>query len=301
MQPIALSTMWLQRRYDHLLPFFEAGHEMGFRAFEFSHILYPRFFDGVKPGDYRIAAVHDPCPRPTTGPDQLTALDEAERRRAVEAAKTSIDTAHRFGAAAVVLHTGYIGGVRQLEQRLRDRHRRGEYGTPAYAAARERLANARAERAPAHLTAVRRSLQEIAEHAQKRGVRVGLENRVAYFEVPSFEEMEELLDELPADIVGFWYDTGHARVLDNLGFGSYLAWAETFESRMVGVHFHDVGGLRDHLLPGMAEIDFTAVARHIPEDVVRTCEFDWHFAPVGVKAGVEHLRQAGCVSPSNPN
>lgn len=295
MQPIALSTMWLQRRFDHLIPFFQAGHEMGFQAFEFSHILYPRFFDGVKAGDYQIAAVHDPCPRPTAVPGQLTALNEPERRRAVEAAKTSIDTAHRFGASVVVLHIGRVEGVRGHEEALRELYRQGLYGTQIYTAARVLLINARAERAPAHLTAVLRSLHEIAEHAQKRGVRVGLENRVAYFEVPSFEETEELLDELPADVIGFWYDTGHARVLDNLGFGSYLTWAETFGSRMVGVHFHDVGGLRDHLLPGMAEIDFRAVASHIPEDAVRTCEFDWHFAPVGVKAGVEHLRQAGCV------
>jgi sugar phosphate isomerase/epimerase len=286
--------MWLQRRFDHLVPFFDAGHEMGFQAFEFSHILYPRFFDGVEPGNYRIAAVHDPCPRPTAGPGQLSALDEAERRRAVEVAKASIDTAVRFGAGAVVLHTGRVDGVIQHEQALRALHLRGECGTPAYAAARERLVSARAERAPAHLSAVRRSLQELAEHAEKHAIRVGLENRVAYFEMPSFEETQELLDGLPADVVGFWYDTGHARVLDNLGFIPYLTWAETFQSRMIGVHFHDVGGLRDHLLPGMAEIDFGAVASLVPENAVRTCEFDWHFAPVGVEAGVEHLRQAGC-------
>lgn len=294
MDKLALSTMWLQRRFDHLIPFFEAGHEMGFQAFEFSHILYPRFFDGVEPGDYRIAAVHDPCPRPNAGPGQLSAVDATERRRAVAAAKTTIDTAVRFGAKAVVLHIGRVDGIGRHEQALRDLHRRGQYGMPAYEAAKERLINARAERAPAHLTAVRRSLREIVEHAETRGVRVGLENRVHYFEVPSFDEMQELLDELPADVVGFWYDTGHARVLDNLGIVPYLTWAETFRSRMIGVHFHDVGGLRDHLLPGMAEIDFSAVAPHIPDDAVRTCEFDWHFAPVGVRAGVEHLRRAGC-------
>lgn len=291
MQPLSLSTMWLQRRFERLIPFFEAGHDMGFRAFEFSHILYDSFFEGVKPGDYRIAAVHDPCPRPSADPGQLSALDEAERRRAVAAAKTTIDTAVRFGARGVVLHTGRVDGISHHERTLRELHRAGKFGTSEYDAARRRLVAARAARAPAHFEAVRRSLDAIADHAARQGVPVGLENRVHYFEIPSFDEVQVLLDELPAGVVGFWYDTGHARVLDNLGFEPYLTWAETFSSRIVGVHFHDVGGLRDHLLPGMAEIDFLAVAPHIPEDAVRTCEFDWHFAPVAIKEAMEHLQR----------
>lgn len=58
----------------------------------------------------------------------------------------------------------------------------------------------------------------------------------------------------------------------------------------------------DHLIPffeagqemGFQAFEFSAVALHIPDQAIRTCEFDWHFAPVGVKAGVEHLRRAGC-------
>lgn len=294
MQPLALSTMWLQRRFNHLKPFFEAGQQMGFQAFEFSHILPLRFFDGVQPGEYHIVAVHDPCPRPASDPGQLSALHEEERQRAVEAAKTTVDTAVRFGAGAVVIHSGRVDGISQYEQRLRQLYWQGERNTPAYTAAKAQLISARAERAPAHLAAVRRSLQEIAEHAARHGVRIGLENRVHYFEIPSFEEAQELLDELPANVVGFWYDTGHARVLDNLGFVPYLTWAETFGARMIGVHFHDVGGLRDHLLPGMAEIDFRAVAPHLPRAAIRTCEFDWHFDPVGMQAGVRYLQYTGC-------
>ncbi len=49
----------------------------------------------------KVVAVHDPCPRPNAGPGQLSALNETERRRAVEAAKTTVDTAVRLGANAV--------------------------------------------------------------------------------------------------------------------------------------------------------------------------------------------------------
>ncbi len=161
MQPLSLSTMWIQRRFDRLQPFFEAGYAMGFTAFEFSHILYPPFFEGIEPGRHPIVAVHDPCPRPTTDPGQLSALDEAERRRAVAAARVTIDTAVRFGARAIVLHSGRVDDVWPHEQKLRDLHRQGQRGTPVYEVARQELIEARAARAEPHLAAVRKSLEEI--------------------------------------------------------------------------------------------------------------------------------------------
>lgn len=295
MPPISLSTMWLQHRFDRLTTFFTAGTEMGFESFELSHILFPAFFHGVEPGAYTIAAVHDPCPRPPEDPGQLSTLDDGLHQRALDALRASIDTAVEFGATAVVLHAGRVDGIDHLERELRDMHRRGEYGTTAYAAARRQLVDARRERATPHLDAVRRGLQPAVDYARERGVRIGLENRVHYHEIPSFEELQAVLADFPAETIGFWYDTGHARVLHNLGFEDYLAWLRAFGERLIGVHFHDVGGLRDHLLPGMAEIDFAAVAPYLPPEAVRTCEFDWHFAPVAIRHAVEHLAQTGCL------
>jgi sugar phosphate isomerase/epimerase len=296
MPPTSLSTMWLQHRFNRLTPFFEAGTEMGFETFELSHILFPAFFESVDPRAYTVAAVHDPCPRPPEGPGQLSTLDDGLHQRALDALRVSIDTAVEFGATAVVLHAGRVDGIDQPERELRDMHRRGEYGTSAYAAARRRLIDAREERAAVHLDAVRRGLQAAVDYASERGIRIGLENRVNYHEIPSFEELRALLADFPAETLGFWYDTGHARVLHNLGFDEYLAWPQAFGERLIGIHFHDVGGLRDHLLPGMAEIDFAAVAPHLPPEAVRTCEFDWHFAPVAIRDAVEYLAETGCLS-----
>jgi hypothetical protein len=46
----------------------------------------------------------------------------------------------------------------------------------------------------------------------------------------------------------------------------------------------------------MAEIDFPAVASHLPPMALRTCEFDWLFAPVAIQDAVEHLAAAGCLA-----
>lgn len=296
MPPTSLSTMWLQHRFDRLTPFFEAGTEMGFESFELSHILFPEFFAGVESGRYAVASVHDPCPRPHEYPGQLSTLDDGRHRQALDALRTSIDTAVTFGATAVVLHAGRVDGISHLERALKDMHRQGQCGTAAYTDARRRLIQARAERAGPHFDAVRRGLQSAVDYARERGVRIGLENRVHYHEIPSFAEMQMLLTDFPEPTLGFWYDTGHARVLDSLGFEDYLAWPQAFGERLAGVHLHDVGGLRDHLLPGMAEIDFAAVAAQLPTGGLRTCEFDWHFAPVAIRDAVDHLARTGCLN-----
>ena len=138
------------------------------------------------------------------------------------------------------------------------------------------------------------SLELLVPYARKRDVRLGFETRVHYGEIPSFEEMGWLLDYFDDPTVGFWLDTGHAQVLANLGFHPLVDWLRAYSQRLIGVHFHDVRGLRDHLIPGMGGIDFSKVARFLPPEVVRTCEFDWYFTEDEIRRGVDCLREVGC-------
>jgi sugar phosphate isomerase/epimerase len=291
--------MWIQRRFDRLVDFFAAGRAMGFTQFELSHVLTTAMFEGVVPGEQIITSVHDPCPRPPgRNPVFLSSADEEARTRAVAVARATLDTTSRFGAEAVVLHLGRVEVDRDLEARLRDLYRQGRAGTKEYVAARERLITARAERSAQHLPAVVKSLEELVFYARQRGIVLGLENRVYYLEIPTYEEMMILLERFDGPPVFYWHDTGHAQVLANLGFTPHEEWLRSFASRMVGIHFHDVRGIEDHLVAGRGELDFSAIAPYVPEDAIRTCEFDWPFTPEEIVAGVEHLRKAGCL-PAN--
>jgi len=49
LEPV-LSTMWLQKRFDHLNDFFAAGRAMGFRQFEPGVVVTPTMLEGVVPG-----------------------------------------------------------------------------------------------------------------------------------------------------------------------------------------------------------------------------------------------------------
>lgn len=300
----SLSTMWIQRRFNRLADFFAAGRSMGFTRFELSHVLTTAMFEGAVPGEQTITSVHDPCPRPPErktargNPVFLSSVDEEARARAVAVAKATVDTAFRFGAEAVILHMGRVVVDRELEARLRELHKRGLAGTAEYAAAKERLIAARAEKAAQHLAAAIRSLAELVPYASQQGIALGLENRVYYLEIPTYEEMGILLERFDGPPVFYWHDTGHAQVLANLGFTPQEEWLRSFATRMVGIHFHDVQGIEDHLVAGMGEVDFSAIAPYVPEDAIRTCEFDWPFTPEEIMAGVEHLRKAGCL-PAN--
>jgi sugar phosphate isomerase/epimerase len=294
--------MWLQNRYSRLVDFFAAGQAMGFTRFELSHILSVEMFDGFQPGDWQIVAVHDPCPRPADSHSlNLASLDEQVRARSVQVTRQTIDTAARYGAQLVCIHAGHVEMSRsyEIEHRpgtgLRNRALAGLKDTPEYAAALGRLIEARAQTQERHLEALIRSLEELLPYAHQQGATLACEVRYHAHEMPNFQEMGIILRLFDDSDLGFWFDTGHAQALAYLGLEPLDAWLEAYGEHIVGVHFHDIVGSRDHLVAGVGELDFAAIAPRIPESTVRTCEFDWYFTPQEVQAGVRHLQEAGCL------
>ncbi|MFN8482873.1 MAG: sugar phosphate isomerase/epimerase [Anaerolineae bacterium] len=292
----ALSTMWLQTRYDRVVDFARAARDIGFARIELSHILPAEAFDGFRPGAWDVAAVHHPCPLPPTRVPPLSDPDPVRRGAAVAAGKASVDTAARYGASAVVLHVGDIPELEYWEDELRSRTLARQQATPEYAAAVARLDRDRAAVKGRYLSASLAGLQALAAYAGERGVRLGLETREFAREIPDSDDMAFLLDRLP-DNVGFWLDTGHVAVTARLGRPSLSAWLQRHGHRLIGLHLHDTLGLRDHLLPGLGDIDFATLAPYLRDDVVRTCELDWFYTPAELRAGVARLAAVGVCAP----
>ena len=89
--------------------------------------------------------------------------------------------------------------------------------------------------------------------------------------------MEQLLRELPSDLVGYWHDVGHAEVNSRLGFAPHRVWFEKFKPRMIGVHLHDVRGIRDHCAPGVGTVDWDFLAQNLPASIIKVCEIgEWN-------------------------
>jgi sugar phosphate isomerase/epimerase len=287
--------MWIQQRFDNLSDFFAAGNALGFKRFELGHTVKPEMFRGVQPGQQTISSIHAPCPA-NPGPwDYLASLDEESRKQAVAQAKDTITLAQRFKAPVVVLHMGKVDIDPSLERRLRDLYNEGKKGTQGYKDTKQQLVEARAREQAQNLAAAAGSLEELSKYAQMTGIRLGLENRYYYYEVPNIEEMSALLTSSDPTTVFYWHDTGHAQNLENLGFTRHEEWLQAFASRMAGVHLHDIVGLQDHRVAGTGQMDWPMIASHLPADVIRTCEFDWPYGEEEIVSGVEYLRQMGCL------
>ena len=294
MEP-SLSTMWIQHRFNNLNDFFAAGRAMGFKRFELGHAVRPEMFRGVQPDQQTISSIHAPCPV-NPGPwDYLASLDEGSRKQAVSQVRDTIALAQEFQAPVVVLHMGKVAIDPSLERRLRELYNEDQQDTQEYEDARGRLVEARARMQAQNLAAAARSLEELSQCAQATGIGLGLENRYYYNEIPNFEEMRALLTSSDPATVFYCHDTGHAQNLEKLGFTRHEEWLSVCSSRMVAVHLHDIVGLKDHHVAGRGEMNWPMIASHLPDQAIRTCEFDWPHSEEEIVAGVEYLRQAGCL------
>jgi sugar phosphate isomerase/epimerase len=291
----ALSTMWAVGRFDRLSDFFSAAAELGFGRFELNHQVDSSMLAGVDLNGCQIDAVHEPCPADistTVLRDRnwlISSTDEAGRQQGVRAVQRTIDLAKELGAGIIVVHAGQVEVDFQLEHELRRLFKVGQAQTARYQELKERLMAARVEHVEANLDAVQRSILELLAYAGRAGIRLGLENRYHYLDIPLPHEMERLLDLVDDGRLSFWYDVGHAQTLDNLGFFPHTEWLQRLAPRMAGVHLHDIRGLQDHHAAGLGEIDWEMVASYLPEDILRTCEIHNTNTPEQVAASMRFL------------
>ena len=302
---VALSTMWAIGRFDHLQDFFPTATSLGFAHQELNHQVTASMLDEVDPSLLSVVSVHEPCPTEVSKEVRkannyvISAVDESQRRTAIGFVKEAITLAHRLGAKAVIVHPGEVDVDKGLELRMRELYVEEQEESPEYEALRSQFIRARASKASPHLEVVMQSLQELAGYAESLGISLGIENRDHYYEIPLLDEVDELLS-IDPDTLGYWHDTGHAQKLEHLGFFSHREWLSGFSDRMIGIHLHDIDGLRDHLAPGLGTMDWEMVARYLPAEAMRTFEVRGHNTPEEIMTGARLLVDKGILERMGP-
>jgi sugar phosphate isomerase/epimerase len=297
----SLSTMWAIRNFPTLTDFFEAAERSGFAGVELNHQIDSAMLRAVQLNDYKISSVHEPCPAdiPTEQLKErdwlISSPDEACRVHGVEAIKRSIDLAQSLSLPVIVVHCGMVSTDMTIEKKLRRLFESGKTDTNEYRVIKQTLIESRTRLIGPRFEAVKKSLGELFEYAGRLRIRLGLENRYHYFDIPNPDEMGELLALAGPDRLGFVYDVGHAQALDRLGFFSHEEWLQRYSSRIIEVHLHDVKGINDHFAPGLGEVDFDMVASYLPEDAIRTFELQVVNTPEQVKASLQFLAEHGCI------
>ena len=263
----------------------EIKTELGFDSIELGHGIRLSLMPGIQKmfdsGQVRFTSLHNFCPLPVevmvASPDcyQLSAVSPEERERAVKQTFQTIDFAERLGAPFVVLHLGQVK-MRPITDRLIKMTKAGKHLSRAYVQAKLKAVETRERRAPAHLHRVKDCLRRIVEHAASKNVRIALESRRGYEEIPSERELPSLLNELNSGQVGYWHDFGHSQIKENLGFIDHAEWLDAVGSRAFGCHVQDcVWPAKDHEAPFTGAIDFDKLVPLLPTN----CLFVWEMSP----------------------
>ncbi|MXY72318.1 MAG: sugar phosphate isomerase/epimerase [Dehalococcoidia bacterium] len=299
---IALSTMYAQqKRFDNGADFARYAAEAGYDAIEVSHSTSPeKLREILDSGILPVTSVHQPAPLvEVEGGKSNHDLNLASTRRSEHAgalrhALRSIEWAAEAGASALVVHLGEVEGsfsgtTAELYRLFRQHGIRDNRAAEARAEMEQR----RAEAAPANMEAARESLEQLVEAARPHGIVIGIENRLEYHQIPLPAESRALMDGFAPDEVGHWHDTGHAEVLDRLGFLPHRAWFDELGDRLVGAHVHDVRGVVDHRAPGTAQLDWEMVAGGLSSLDAITLEIDQRETDDDVRAAPAFLRSVG--------
>jgi sugar phosphate isomerase/epimerase len=133
-------------------------------------------------------------------------------------------------------------------------------------------------------------LGRLAAEAEKRGIKLGIENRSALEEIPLEDDFGFLMREFNRPGVGYWHDTGHGQIKENLGFISHAMHLESLAARLIGLHIHDVEFPgRDHRAPGRGMIDFMALKPFLRPEQIKVFELSPSLTEEEVRLGTAHI------------
>ena len=299
---VSLSTMWAKGRFSHMAGFVAKAKEFGFTHIEANASVSPQMLSELLKTKVSISSIHSPCPATSSSRGtpisslSLSSLNESDRMEAVSFAKRTIDLASSVKARAIVLHMGEVPIDLNLQDRLYELHEGGYAQTKEYNQVKEELIYQRDFQAFHYLDMAKKSLQDISEYSQQKGIILGLETRFHFHEIPNINEMAELLGNVSGNLVGYWHDVGHAEVQQRLGFSLHEEWLSRFRDRMVGVHLHDVLGISDHHAPGKGDINWEMLTKYLPPKIVKVCEIGEWNNEEQIQGVVEFLQNRGVLN-----
>ena len=297
----SFSTCWnSQRHTDGRALLGEIG-ELGFEYAELGHGtrlgLVPGILEAVDAGEIKISSLHNFCPLPMgvtrASPNlyQFSAGNARERELAVKHTLRTLEFAGRVQAPVVVLHLGSLE-LKDYTGRLCEMLKSGGKESPQYRKLRDEAAARREARKKPFVEHVCETLRKILPEAEKRGLKLGIENRQALEEIPLDGDFENLFRDFDSPNVVYWHDTGHAQIKENLGVIQHAEQLESLAARLAGFHIHDVKFPDDdHAAPGTGTIDFARLKPFVKPEHIKVFELSPALPIEAVKRGVAHVKK----------
>jgi sugar phosphate isomerase/epimerase len=251
----------------------------------------------VDAGEMKISTLHNFCPLPVgvthSSPNlyQFSAERDRDRELAVRHTLKTFEFAARVKAPIVVLHLGSMD-LKDYTGKLAEMLERGEKDSLKF---QKFVAEASAKREAAkvkYFVRTKETLRQLLPEAEKRGLKLGCENREAVEELPLENDFRMFFHEFKSPNVVYWHDTGHAQIKENLGFIKHAAHLASLADRLAGFHIHDVQfPALDHCAPGAGMIDFAALKPFVKPGHIKVFEFSNKVPVEAAKAGIAHVKK----------
>lgn len=266
---LSLSSCWNSHRHEDGYEMLAEIRSLGFERAELSHgvrlELAPGIIRAVDEGVIAISSVHNFCPLPGTVRHAAPNLFQPSGRKKTERAlwllhsQRTLDFASRVGARDVVMHSGSASFL------FGDPATVLEADPPALPAAREKAIARLRSGASKAMKRVLAGYDELLPSVARHDLVLGIENREGVLELPLDDGFDEFFAHFAEDApIGYWHDTGHARIKHLEGFLDHETHLAARLDRLVGFHLHDVDEQgRDHRPPGTGSVDFEMIARHV--------------------------------------
>ena len=248
----------------------------------------------------KVFSVHNFFPVPVGVPDDkgngdlflLSSQDKDERKKAVRHTINTIQMASDLGAKGVVLHLGRAQ-MESIKYVLYEFYDNKRIGSKEYVTAMKEFKFIRAEAKRKSFDELLLSVEELLNAAERYGIDLGIENRYYFREYPDFEEIGYIFNKFKGGRLGYWHDTGHAQVNENLGIIGAEMFLKEYGKYLLGVHLHDARGYSDHNAPGMGDIDFSMIAKYLKPETIKILEIHPKVTRDELINGINLLREKG--------
>ncbi len=275
--------------------------DLGFERVELSHgiriTLVPGILKAVEQGLVKVGSTHNFCPLPmgvfNAAPNfyQPSSPDSREREQWVRQTKKSIDFAAQVGASLLVCHLGsvryfWLAPDRHMTAYLESHPDAVKSGDKAYGALVEKAFHKIRKTMVPYWRRTQEAVLGVLDYAEEKHVRLGLENRERFEELPIDADFPQFLASMPANSpAGYWHDAGHAHLKQGMGLIDHRRQLEDNAARLLGFHLHDVDAQgHDHQAIGTGTVDFEMLSGFFRPEHLFVIELSPRVTVDGVRA-----------------